>query len=173
MNKANVEDIYSLIGVALVHVQVLESLMRFCTTYVIQEGDFIDFEGITRLNKKEKKKTLGYFIGRVKERSEVHPQLLELLESFLENRNMLVHNMDSIPNWDLNTTEGTNAAKLFVSNLIRKTRVLTQIFSALAASWQQQVGLEIELSESEQQALNEMNLEYIHLLDDLFMEKET
>ncbi|HAS6505923.1 TPA: hypothetical protein NGT97_004491 [Vibrio parahaemolyticus] len=173
MNKPNVEDIYSLIGVALVQIQSLESLMKFCTTYVLQEGDFIDFEGLTRLEKKEKKKTLGYFIGRVKERADVHPNLLRLLESFLENRNMLVHNVDSVPDWDLNTIEGTKAAKMFVGNLIRQTSVLTHIFSALVNAWQQQVGLGVKLSDSEQKVIDEIHLEYGPIIDELFMEKET
>ncbi|HAS6941482.1 TPA: hypothetical protein I7279_14055 [Vibrio parahaemolyticus] len=173
MNKPNVEDIYSLIGAALVNIQSLESLMKFCTTFVLQDGDFIDFEGLTKLEKKEKKKTLGYFIGRVKERADVHPNLLLLLESFLENRNMLVHNVDSIPNWDLNTIEGTTAAKAFVGNLIRQTRILTQIFSALVTAWQQQVGIEIKLGDSEQKVLDEIQLEYGAFIDELFMEKET
>ncbi|MBW0296788.1 hypothetical protein B4P00_11140 [Shewanella xiamenensis] len=173
MNNPNVEDIYSLIGVALVHMQSLESLMKFCTIFVLQEGDFIDFEGLTKLKKNAKKKTLGYFIGRVKERANVHPNLLLLLESFLENRNMLVHNVDSIPNWDLNSTEGTNAAKVFVGNLIRQTRILTQIFSALVTAWQQQVGIEIKLGDSEQKVLDEIQLKCGAIIDELFMEKET
>lgn len=173
MNKPNVEDIYSLIGVALVNIQSLESLMKFCTTYVFQEGEFIDFEGIRRLESKEKKKTLGYFIGRVKERTEVHPNLLRLFESFLENRNMLVHNVDSIPNWNLNTIEGTNTAKQFVGNLIRQTRKLTHIFSALMSAWQRQVGCEVELSEGDKQVLDDIQLEYGPLIDELFTEKET
>lgn len=173
MNKPNVEDIFSLIGAALVYAQSLESLMKLCTTYVLQEGDSIDFEGLTRLKKKEKKKTLGYFIGRVKERSDVHPNLLQLIESFLENRNMLVHNIDSIPNWDLSTNEGTEVAKQFVGNLIRQARILTQVFSALILAWQQQIGLEVELSEAEQQIFNEIQLTYGPIVDDLFMQKET
>ncbi|MCZ8485397.1 hypothetical protein O9993_05190 [Vibrio lentus] len=119
-----------------------------------QEGDSIDFEGLTRLKKKGEKKDAGYFIGRVKERSDVHPNLLQLIESFLENRNMLVHNIDSIPNWDLSTNEGTEVAKQFVGNLIRQARIITcKVFSALILVWQQQVGLEVELSEVEQQIL--------------------
>lgn len=171
MNKPNAEDIYSLIGAALVQIQFLESLMKFCTTYVIQNGESIDFEGITKLEKQEKKKTLGYFIGQVKSRAEVHPNLLELLESFLDNRNLLVHNVDSIPSWDLETVEGTKAAKIFVSNLIRQTHVLTKIFNTLVIAWQHQEGFEIELNESDELALDHLQTEYLPIIDELFMKK--
>ncbi|WP_139686260.1 hypothetical protein [Vibrio tasmaniensis] len=173
MNKPNVDDIFSLIGAALVYAQSLESLMKLCTTYVLQEEESINFEKLTRLQKREKKKTLGYFVGRIKDRADVHPNLLQLIESFLENRNMLVHNIDSIPNWDLSTNEGTEVAKQFVGNLISQTSILTQVFTALVSAWQQQIDLEVEHSEAEQQILNEIQLKYGSIVDELFTQKET
>ncbi|WEA32706.1 MULTISPECIES: hypothetical protein [Aeromonas] len=69
MTSPNSEDIYSLIGFTLTYIQVVERSISFVTTYVLQDDDPLTLAKLNSIQAKERKKALGYFIGKVKERA--------------------------------------------------------------------------------------------------------
>ncbi|MFM1683149.1 hypothetical protein [Aeromonas salmonicida] len=145
MKSPNCEDIYSLIGFALTYIQSVERNIKFVTTFVLQDDAPLTLDKLNSIEAKERKKALGYFIGKVKERATLFPPLENLLSDYLKNRNDFIHNHGQIPGWDLDTEEGRNVAKRFTVNLWRQAHKINEIFTALVTRWQEQA--EINLPE--------------------------
>ena len=92
MVSPNPEDIYSLIGFALTYTQSVEKNISFITTFVLQDEEDLIIEKLNSIESKERKKALGYFIGKLKSRVDLAPVLESLLADFLKNRNDFIHN---------------------------------------------------------------------------------
>ena len=95
-----------------------------------------------------------------------------MLESFLEERNILVHSVDDIPGWSLTTAEGLKVATAFVDTFTRKTLEIFKVFSGLTRSWQEEAGIDVP------QAIGfehfaEIDADYKPLVDNIFFEKES
>jgi hypothetical protein len=105
IDRPDVNNIYSLIGVAVVYIQAVEHVIKLCTTFVLQGDDELTIEFFHKLDGHERKKTLGYFIGKIRERASLHPSFDGLLDSVLNDRNSLIHNQENIPGWQLDTLE--------------------------------------------------------------------
>src|SRR5439155_18047512 len=99
-------DIYALMGFALTYLQSVERILRFVTTFVLQDGENLSIEKLQSLEAKEAKKTLGYFMFKIRERAQLFPNLDQLLGTYLKNRNDFIHSQSAIPGWDLSSKEG-------------------------------------------------------------------
>ena len=171
MASPNCEDIYSLIGFALTYIQSVEKSVSFVTTYVLQDGDPLTLEKLNSLEAKERKKALGYFIGKVKERASLAPPLENLLADFLQNRNDFIHNHDRIPGWDLNTEEGRDVAKRFTVDLWRQAHKINEIFATLVTRWQEQTGIYPPEPHGGEEYIKEIDEKYGAFIDVLFTSK--
>lgn len=171
MQSPNLDDIYSLMGCTLSYIQSVERHINFITTFVLQgEGD-LTLEKLNSINKKENKKALGYFIGKIKERVELHQSLEELLGDFLKNRNDFIHNQDKIPEWDLDTEEGVLVARNFTASLLVQGHKINEIFAALTISWQQHTGIYPPGFNEKYEFTQKIEEKYGALIDVLFTEK--
>lgn len=173
MPQANEHDIYSLIGFALVYVQSVERNIKFCTTFVLQGETELTWETLQHLEGQEKKKALGYFLGKVKERAQLFPAFEELLNSFLKNRNDFVHNQDRIPGWSLSTESGITVARSFVVSLLRQAHTINEIFAALITRWQEQAQINAPTTPEIETYLNEIEGRYGAYINMYFSAKET
>ena len=171
-HQPNTEDIYSLMGAALCYLQSVEKVLRFVTTFVIQDGESLNLEKLQSLEKKESKKALGYFMARLRKRADLFPAFDELLESFLKNRNDFIHNHDSITGWDLNSEQGRIVAHHFTSELLSQAHKINEVFIALIMRWQKDAGMEPP-KEQEHSFFQNIETQYGHLIDTLFIGKET
>ncbi len=171
MASTNSEDIYSLIGFALTYIQSVEKSISFVTTYVLQDDDPLTIEKLNSIEAKERKKALGYFINKVKERAILAPPLENLLAGYLKNRNDFIHSHDQIPGWDLHTEEGRNVAKKFTVNLWRQAHKINEIFAALVTRWQEQTGIYPPHSHGGEEYLKEIDEKYGAFIDVLFTSK--
>ena len=173
MPSPNHEDVYSLMGFTLSYIQSVERNMKFVTTYVLQDGDSLTLEKLESINKKERKKALGYFIGKIRDRASLFPNFEELLSEFLNKRNDFVHNQDKIPGWDLSTPEGVVVARTFVISLLHQAHIINEIFAALLCKWQEQTGIYPPQSGESNEYINSIEERYGVYVDILFTEKET
>ena len=171
MTSPNPEDIYSLIGFALGYIQSVEKNISFVTTYVLQDDNPLTLKKLNSIEKKKRKKALGYFLGKVKERADLFPALEELLSDFLKNRNDFIHNHDKIPGWDLHTEEGRDVAKQFTVNLWRQAHKINEIFAALVTRWQEQTGIYPPEPHGGEAYIQELDDKYGALIDVFFTEK--
>lgn len=171
MTSPNSEDIYSLIGFALTYIQFVERSISFVTTYVLQDDDPLTLEKLNSIEAKERKKALGYFIGKVKERANLAPALENLLADYLKNRNDFIHNHDQIPGWDLYTEEGRYVAKKFTVNLWCQAHKINEIFSALITRWQEQTSIYPPEPHGAEEYIREVDERYGGAIDFLFTSK--
>ena len=134
------EDPYHLLGRALIHAQSVESMMRFCTTYVLQKEGPLTLEKLHSLNQSERKKTLGYFLDQVRRRAKLDPDLSEKLNTYLDMRNDIVHDLSRVSCWGLSSGEGTSASCKYLWSFIERGFELLNIFAALVLEWGIQQG---------------------------------
>jgi hypothetical protein len=173
MHQPNEHDIYSLIGFTLTYIQSVERNIKFCTTFVLQGDTELTWERLQHIDGLERKKALGYFLGKVKERAQLFPAFEELLNEFLQKRNDFVHNQDKIAGWNLSTAEGVLVARKFVVSLLRQAHIVNEIFAALVTKWQVQAKLDAPTTPELQAYLEEIENRYGAYIDTFFTAKET
>lgn len=171
MASPNPDDIYSLIGFALTYIQSVEKNISFVTTYVLQDDDPLTLEKLNSIETKERRKALGYFIGKVKERATLAPPLETLLADYLKNRNDFIHNHHNISGWNLDTEEGQKVAKEFTVNLWRQAHKINEIFAALVTRWQEQTGIYPPEPHGGEEYIREIDEKYGAFIDVLFTSK--
>ncbi len=171
MASPNSEDIYSLIGFSLTYIQSVERSINFVTTYVLQDGDPLTLEKLNSIEERERKKALGYFIGKIKEKAQLAPPFEKLLADFLQNRNNFIHNHDKIPGWNLDTEAGVDIAKQFTVNLWRQAHKINEIFAALVSLWQEQAGIYLSANPEVEDYIKEIDEKYGALIEILFTAK--
>ena len=171
MVSPNTEDVYSLIGFVLTYIQTVEKNISFITTFVLQDGDELTIARLNSIEKNERKKALGYFIGKLKLRSDLNPLFEELLSDFLKNRNDFIHNQDKIEGWDLDSEKGVSNAKKFTVKLWRQANMINEILVALMLQWQKQTGINPPIVKKHQTVIEEINEKYGKFIDLLFAEK--
>lgn len=173
MHQPNEHDVYSLIGFTLTYIQSVERNIRFCTTFVLQGNTELTWETLQHINGQERKKALGYFVGKIKERAQLFPAFEELLNDFLQQRNDFVHNQDRIPGWDLETEDGILVAKKFVVSLLRQAHVVNEIFATLVTKWQVQTKIDTPTTLELQSYLEDIENRYGAYINTFFTAKET
>ena len=166
------KDVLMRMGAALVLVQSTEQLIRLCMTYVLQKDSPLTIEKYEKQTREERKKTLGYFLGELRKRADLDEHFDALLETFLEERNILVHSVDDIPGWNLSTLEGCNIAGAFVDRFIRKTIEVHKVFLGLMRAWQEESKIDTPLPLG-CKFFAEIDADYKTRVDDLFFEKES
>ena len=171
MAKANPEDIYSLIGFTLSYIQSVESNLSFVTTFVLQDAEPLTLEKLNSIIEKERKKALGYFMTKVKERARLAPALENLLAEFLQNRNDFIHNQDRISGWSFDTEEGLSVAKQFTLNLLFQGHKINEIFATLVNRWQEQTGIYPPNSHGAEEYLQELDKKYGEFINIFFTQK--
>src|SRR5260370_14825997 len=90
------KDILAQVGMALVVLQVVEQIIRLVTTYVIQGPEPLTFEYLEALDRKERNKTIGFLLHKLRERVDLDDSFDDTLCQFLKMRNTFVHNLDEI-----------------------------------------------------------------------------
>lgn len=140
-------------------------------TFVFQKDGPLTLETLERQTAAERKKTLGYFLTELRKRAALDGAFDKLLQDFLEERNLLVHDAGSIPGWTLQSSEGCKKAREFVDAFILKTLEVQKVFAGLLQAWQEEVGLDIPLP-TEHKFFAEIDRDYKPRVDDIFFEKE-
>ena len=65
----------------------------------------------------DRKRTLGDLVRELRSRVKIEPGFKDKLYHFLNMRNALVHNLDEVPGWDLDTKKGREFATKFLVEL--------------------------------------------------------
>ncbi len=173
MNQPNSDDVYSLLGFVLAYIQTTERNFKFVTTYVLQSGEDLDLQRLQSIDSRERKKALGYFMAKIRERADLHPSLDTLMKSYLDNRNDFIHNQQDIPGWDLYSQAGVVVAKSFALNLLRQSHRINEILVALIMRWQEQTSIYPAEETPGQEFFDDIERQYGPLVDVLFTTKST
>lgn len=129
------------IGTLVVVGQTAERLLDMILTFVIQDGEKLTLKRLIDVEKKHRRKTLGYFIREMKMRAEFDESIEDAFERFLENRNTLVHRFDKVRGHQLKTGQDLEAVGVFLSQLSNDTMTVITFCTALVHAWSEQTGI--------------------------------
>jgi hypothetical protein len=106
------------IGLTLLQVQVTEHILQWCIGVVrLSEHTWQEIE---RLETKERKKTLGYFVAELRKIIDIDQEFEAVLMEFVDRRNTFVHHLKQVPGYNLKDEAGLNAAMSFVTDLFAR-----------------------------------------------------
>lgn len=165
------QDVLLAMGVAVLHMQITEKVIRLCMTLVLPKETPLTFEALEKKNKSERNKTLGYFLSELRQRADIHDGFDALLEEFLKNRNDFVHDLSRVPGWQLGSREQTAKARKFVHQLIEQSDAIVKVFLGLISAWEAQVGMPKHSTPSDA-FFDEIETVYKPLVDQIFFAKD-
>ncbi|HEY4941861.1 MAG TPA: hypothetical protein VII56_10565 [Rhizomicrobium sp.] len=159
------------VGVTLLIVQSTEKLLRFVLQHCLPGSEAVSLEDLERSDEKMRKKTLGQFLGILRERVDLDDQFDAILSTFLDCRNILAHRIEEIPGWNLYTSDGQKAGNNFLNRTTEAAMFITKIFAGLMSAWSKQVGLEGAVTKEEKKWLAEIDARYTPAVDTIFFKK--
>jgi hypothetical protein len=133
-------------GAALLRIQNAEGVIKNCTTYFTPEAG-VTWAMMQSEEAAERKKTLGYFLKKLREKLDVDPTFADLLSSFLDNRNTFIHHFQSVPGFNLDTIEGLQIGLAFVKELTRQAEHVTHVVHGFIRNVGGALGFEGEAAE--------------------------
>jgi hypothetical protein len=161
------------IGALIVGIQGTERIVDLVMTYVFQGKQKVTVQILERLEAQRQSRTLGRLVKVMQDRVGIHPAFDKLLENFVEHRNQLMHRLDDIPGWDLDTEDGRKIAWNFLHQLYKETHAVMQIFISFLIAWEKQhkLGIVKDLTPEMVEALPQIT-EFTAIVDDLVFAKE-
>lgn len=127
------KDLYAVVGVTLVQLQSIETMMKFCMGVV-----FTDSEGKTVFdltNPKTSKQTLGQFITRLRQKSDLDPRFDTVLGNFLEHRNEFVHHLTQDSRRRFDSKEGRDNLRMFIGLLSSELDTVAKTLLGFMMRW--------------------------------------
>ena len=135
------DEIFATIGVVVLETQTVESLLDVILTYVLQDGTPLNYERIAEVEKRHRRKTLGFFFKAMKERADYSEGLEDVFDRFLEARNTLIHRFREVDGHELSSAADLKKVEQFLAELHQDTQNLLKFFTAWIVAWQDQTGI--------------------------------
>lgn len=135
-----VVEVLADVGVALLHIQLAESVIKKVLHFVLPAKPIKNTKGFMRAEEALTKQTLGTLAKILKERADLHPRFEVVMERFVEDRNTLVHHLDDIPGFNDRSKEGQAQARIWLAELVNTTDLVVKIFMALMVAYSEQLG---------------------------------
>jgi len=132
------KQIFTWIGALTVGMQTTERIVDLAMTFVFPAKEKLTLQMLERLERQQRSRTLGRLAGQLRERVNLHPELVQLLDNFVEHRNQLAHRVHDIPGWNLETAEGRKVAIDFLDQLQKEDLKVLQIFLGALIVWENQ-----------------------------------
>lgn len=127
-------DVLPMLGAALVAAQALEK--RLTLLLSIGRPKTTTLDQLQAQPKEKRKRMLGELFSDLKKQGPLVPELVSDLDSFLDDRNKLAHNLPSLIQWDLRTVEGRVATCKHLQEFIRRAQELSQVFDGALGAWE-------------------------------------
>lgn len=128
-------------GEILLSIQDAEESLRFTMTFVLQKDGGLTLEKLEAQTAHEQSKTIGYFLGQMRHRVDVHPGVDAKFVAFLTLRNQMIHHIRDVPGWGLSTPEELSSANDFLTEVHVASTWVRFFLGGLMKSWASQVGL--------------------------------
>lgn len=159
------------LGCAVLLAQRIESVFRMVTTFVIQDDAPLNMEKLQRIERKERRKTLGYFCGELKNRVDLEHGFEDLLDEFIEDRNFIVHRFYDVVEWT-DTRDGVVQARRFLAGFVHRGKHLLLILVGFVRAWQMQIGMPDFIPEGAGEWFEKIDREFAPLINQLLSDKE-
>jgi hypothetical protein len=164
------KDALAAVGGALVIVQMAERMIKLCMQFVVQKGDgALTYEKLKSQQADEAKRTLGYFLGQLRQRVEVEASFDDRLREFLEMRNQLAHDLSEVAGLGFSEPKELEFAVEWAGKLSGLALQVHNVFMGLARAWQHQIGMRDDFAEDE--FFREIDTKFKPLAEQLFAAK--
>ena len=168
--KSLQKDALAAIGGALVIVQKAEGMIKFCMQFVIQkDGGPLTYEKLKSQEADEAKRTLGYFLGQLRQRADIEASFDDQLREFLRLRNQLAHKLSEIPGLGFNRPKELKFTVEWAGKLSALALHVHHVFMGLARAWQHKIGMQDDFSDNE--FFREIDTKFKPLVDQVFAAK--
>ncbi|CAN5167718.1 hypothetical protein BH10PSE10_BH10PSE10_02890 [soil metagenome] len=125
-------DVLARIGATLIQIQRTELTVNFCIKHVVPKTarpskDLFTAEG--------RRPPLGRLIAELHRHVAVPDSFKDTLAEFLDKRNALVHQIEFVPGWTLETENGIAVAHQFLGRLEALDRRVVRVFDGMLKAW--------------------------------------
>jgi hypothetical protein len=125
-------EILARIGAMLIQIQRTELTVNFCIKHVLPKTARPTKDMFATAARRP---PLGRLIAELHRHVAVPDSFRAILNEFLDKRNVLVHQIEFIPGWTLETEKGLAVAYRFLERLEGLERRVARIFGALLKAW--------------------------------------
>lgn len=155
------------VGKALALIQMSDKVLKIVLLLVFPGREFNDISLYRKNERVLDRATLGKLISILRKRVVLSDQFEGILETYLADRNSLVHCWDDIDRWEVE-----EAAIGFTINVQKHSAYLLYVFTAFLRSWMVQVGMtDIDERYSELDGLfNTIDTEWEPLISELIVD---
>jgi hypothetical protein len=149
------DKIYLEVGKAILLIQLTDHAFKNVLSLVFPGSEHNDKDVFEKNNKIIEKATLGRLINVLKSRVILNDNFEDILETYLKERNSLIHNWDEIENW-----ENESDALYFTINLQKQAVYFLYVFTGFIRAWMEQVDVDFS-------SINNKYHELIGLFDEV------
>ena len=130
------DKVYTEVGKAIAHIQFSDRIFKNVLLLVFPGQEFSDLELYKKNEKHLDRATLGKLVKILKSRVTLNDEFEGVLETYLKDRNSLVHNWDEITGW-----EKEARALEFTIGVQKQAAYLGYSFLRFMHAWMEQVDL--------------------------------
>ena len=163
------KDALAAIGGALVIVQMAERMIKLCMGYVLPKDGSLSLEKLETFKAEEAHRTLGYFLGQLRQRVEIDTVFDDRLREFLAVRNQLAHNLSEVPGLGFNQLDEIAFTIEWAGKLSSLALHIHNVFIGLARAWQEQIGMRDDFADDD--FFQEIDTKFKPLVNQVFMAK--
>ena len=136
-------------GLHLLTLQSTEHAIRLCLQIVLPKEPIKTLDDLHSLEGRESKRTIGYFLTALRERTEIEPEFDKKLVAFLDTRNRFTHDLSVIQGWNMRTEEGCRTCIEMLERWEAYANEVQNTFAGLLRAWELQSGIETRVEGSE------------------------
>jgi len=124
---------YALVGLAIHNAQNIESILKGSMALIFEDSQGQPLADLT--DPKTQKQTLGIFIFMLKKKMDLNPQFEEILTTYLEHRNRLVHGLTDDQEFCFNNPTGRKNIRAFLILLQNEQDVIAKTLVGFLMLW--------------------------------------
>jgi hypothetical protein len=158
-------------GAHLLTLQSVELVIRLCLQIVLLKEPIETLEDLRSLEKRESKKTIGYFLAALRERAAVDHEFDGKLIAFLNARNSFVHNLSDVQGWNMRTVEGCESCIAQLRQWDESATEVQHVFAGLLRAWELQSGRPTQVAGAEE-FMAAIERDYVPRVNHVFSKKD-
>ena len=141
------KHVLACVGFMILHMQVIEKLIHLCVAYVFPKTPLHKLSMAALLETADalRDRTVGNLLRELRKRVGIDEEFENVLQKFLKMRNTIVHDIDQIPDWSLDSQDGIAVAHRFLSELLRLSEIVEGVFTGIMRAWQEENQMETRI----------------------------
>ena len=113
-------------GEALLQIEMMERVLKVCIDFFVPEAGQT-WTMLLEQSQEPSRRTLGQFLNELRGRRDIDPDFDAVLRSLLKDRNDFIHNIFSIPGFELETPPEPDKAMKFLTDLSNRAQHVREV----------------------------------------------